>query len=42
MSLDEIKKVVKENYDQSVEFIDLAPAEQYRESLVLLKQAKEQ
>lgn len=42
VSLDEIKKVVKENYDQSVEFIDLAPAEQYRESLVLLKQAKEQ
>ena len=42
VSLDEIKKVVKENYDQSVEFIDLAPAEQYRESLGLLKQAKEQ
>lgn len=42
VSLDEIKKVVKENYDQSVEFIDLASAEQYRESLVLQKQAKEQ
>lgn len=40
VSLDEIKKVVKANYDRSVEFIDLAPAEQYRQSLVMKKQAE--
>lgn len=39
VSLDEIKQVVRENYDKSVEFVDIAPAEQYRESL-LLKQAE--
>lgn len=33
VSLDEIKKVVKENYDGSAEFTEIAPAEQYRESL---------
>lgn len=41
VSLDEIKKVVKANYDRSVEFIDLAPAEQYRQSLLMKKQAEE-
>lgn len=41
VSLDEIKQVVKENYDKSVEFVELAPAEQYRESLILQKQAHE-
>ncbi len=30
VSLDEIKKVIKENYDKTVEFIDYADAEQYR------------
>lgn len=35
VTLDEIKKVVKENFDQSVEFVDIAPAEQYRESLLM-------
>ena len=30
VSLDEIKKVVKENYDKTVEFIDVPDAEQYR------------
>lgn len=35
VTLEEIKKVVKENFDRSVEFIDIAPAEQYRESLAL-------
>ena len=34
-----IKKVVKENFDKSVEFIDTPPAEQYRESLLLRAQA---
>lgn len=37
VTLDEIKRVVKENFDQSVEFIDIAPAEQYRESLLMYK-----
>lgn len=35
VTLDEIKKVVRENFDQSVEFVDVAPAEQYRESLLM-------
>lgn len=35
VSLDEIKQVVKDNFDESVEFIDIAPAEQYRQSLLL-------
>lgn len=38
VTLDEIKRVVKENFDQSVEFVDVAPAEQYRESLLMRKQ----
>ena len=40
VSLDEIKKVIKENYDRSVEFVELAPAEQYRESIKLREEAK--
>ncbi|MCD8146853.1 MAG: DUF4041 domain-containing protein [Clostridiales bacterium] len=39
VSLDEIKKVVQENYDKTVEFVDVAPAEQYRESLLMQKAA---
>lgn len=35
VSLDEIKEVVKKNYDKTVEFVDVPPAEQYRESLKL-------
>ncbi len=35
VSLDEIKEVVKKNYDKTVEFVDIPPAEQYRESLRL-------
>lgn len=30
VSLDEIKKVIKENYDKTVEFIDIPDAEQFR------------
>lgn len=41
VTLDEIKKVVKENFDKSVEFVELAPAEQYRESILLRKQAQQ-
>lgn len=40
VSLDEIKRVVKENFDKSIEFTEIAPAEQYRESLLLKKEAK--
>lgn len=35
VTLDEIKQVVKANFDQSVEFTEFAPAEQYRESLLM-------
>lgn len=33
VSLEEIKKVVRENFDKTVEFVELPPAEQYRISL---------
>lgn len=33
--LNEIEKVVKENYDKAIEIIKTAPAEQYRESLLI-------
>ena len=33
VTLDEIKAVVKEHHDKTVEFIDVPSAEQYRESL---------
>ena len=39
VSLNEIKKVVYENFDKTVEFVDIPPAEQYRESLILSKTA---
>ena len=35
VTLDEVKKVVRDNYDKTVEFVDVPPAEQYRESLKL-------
>lgn len=35
VTLDEIKEVVRQNYDKTVEFVDIPPAEQYRESLKL-------
>jgi len=37
VSLDEIKEVVKENYDKTVEFIDVPEAEQYRVSQKMRK-----
>lgn len=40
VTLDEIKEVVKNNFDKTVEFVDIAPAEQYRESLVLKAQGR--
>ena len=38
VSLDEIKKVVRENYDKTVEFIDVPPAEQFRQSKLIREQ----
>ena len=35
LTLDEIKKVINANYDKTVDFIDIPPAQQYRESLKL-------
>ncbi len=38
VSLDEIKRVIKENYDKTVEFVDLPSAEQYRISEKIRKE----
>ncbi|MGN9233719.1 DUF4041 domain-containing protein [Atopobiaceae bacterium HCP3S3_D6] len=38
VSLEEIKQVVKENYDKTVEFVDIPDAEQYRVSLKMAEQ----
>lgn len=38
VSLDEIKKVIQENFDKSVEFVDAPSAEQYRQSLLIQEQ----
>ena len=35
VSLDDIKRVVRENFDKTVEWVDVAQAEQYRQSLLL-------
>lgn len=35
VSLDEIKKVIRENHDKTVEFVDIPDAEQYRQSLLI-------
>lgn len=40
VTLDEIEAVVKANYDKTVEFIKIPPAEQYRQSLALLEESK--
>lgn len=37
VTLDEIEVVVKKNFDKTVEFTRVAPAEQYRESLMMKK-----
>ncbi len=41
-SLEEIKKVVKENYDGTAEFYDTADAEQYRESIRMRQQMEDE
>lgn len=38
VSLDEIKAVIKENFDKTVDFVDIPPAEQFRQSELLRKQ----
>ena len=40
VSLEEIEQVIKANYDKTVDFVRYAPAEQYRQSL-LMKQEKQ-
>ena len=37
---DEIKKVVQENHDKSVDFVNVPDAEQSRESLMIRKKMK--
>ncbi len=37
VTLEEIKQVVRENHDKSVDFVNIADAEQYRESLMIRK-----
>lgn len=39
VSLDEIEKIVKDNFNNTTEFIKVAPASEYRQSLELSKQA---
>ena len=41
VSLDEIKEVVKKNFDKTVEFIDIPPAEQFRESMLIRARGEE-
>ena len=36
VTLDEIKKVVRENFDKTVEWVDVPEAEQYRQSALLV------
>lgn len=38
VSLSEIKQVVKQNFDETVEFIDIPEAEQYRQSVLMAKE----
>lgn len=41
VTLGEIKEVVRKNFDKTVEFIDLADAEQYRTSLKMKESCSE-
>ena len=41
VTLDEIKEVVKNNFDKTVEFIELPDAEQYRMSLKMREKQQE-
>lgn len=42
VTLEEIEAVVKANYDKTVEFIKIPPAEQYRQSLAMLEDSKKE
>ena len=42
VSLDEIKEVVKNNFDKTVEFVEVPDADQYRISLKLREEQSEQ
>ena len=42
VTLEEIEAVVKANYDKTVEFIKIPPAEQYRQSLAMLEETKKE
>lgn len=42
VTLEEIEAVVKANYDKTVEFIKIPPAEQYRQSLAMLEDGKKE
>ncbi len=42
VTLEEIETVVKANYDKTVEFIKIPPAEQYRQSLAMLEDSKKE
>ncbi len=37
VSLDEIKSVIRQNFDKTVEFVDIPDAEQYRQTLLMQK-----
>ncbi len=39
VSLEDIKCVVRENYDKTVEFVDIPPAEQFRQSIAIREQS---
>lgn len=41
VSLDEIEKIIRDKYDQEVEFIKVSEAQQYRETKSILKQLQE-
>ena len=40
VTLEEIKQVVRDNYDKTVDFVNIPDAEQYRESLMIRKNMK--
>lgn len=37
VSLDEIKSEIKKNFDNTVDYVDVPPAEQYRQSILMRK-----
>lgn len=41
VSLDDIKRVVRENYDKTIEWIDIPEAEQYRRSIALSEEMED-